>query len=92
MCGFPQEHVEPLVRHFEAAQHAHRARDFEAALDHLKEVQKYAPHHVGARKGIEKLREYVEYGRKAGAPLQMIAYPGDSHACTNPITPALEVE
>ena len=56
-CGFPLEHVEPLVRYFEAAQHAHRVRDFAAALANLKRVQEFAPRHIGARKGIEKIKE-----------------------------------
>ena len=55
-CGFPREHVEPLVRHFEAAQLAHRARDHAAALEHLGRVRQYAPRHAGARKGIEAVR------------------------------------
>lgn len=56
-CGFPLEHVEPLVRYFEAAQHAHRTRDFASALANLKRVQEFAPRHIGARKGIEKIKE-----------------------------------
>lgn len=56
-CGFPLEYVEPLVRYFEAAQHAHRARDFVTALANLKKVQEFAPKHIGARKGIEKIKE-----------------------------------
>ena len=51
----PQEQLaielhEPMVRHFEAAQQAHRARDFAAALAHLHRVQEFAPQHVGTRK------------------------------------------
>ncbi len=56
-CGFPQEWAEPLVRHFEAAQHAHKVRDFAGALEHLRRVQEFAPKHVGARKAIEKVKE-----------------------------------
>jgi len=56
-CGFPLEYVEPLVRYFEAANHAHRSRDFTAALASLRKVQEFAPTHVGARKGIEKIKE-----------------------------------
>lgn len=56
-CGFPLESLEPLVRHFEAAQHAHRSRDHATALDHLHQVQRLAPHHVGARKAIEKVKD-----------------------------------
>ncbi len=56
-CGFLMEHREPLIRHFEAAQHAHKVHDYNAALAHLKRVQQFAPRHVGARKGIEKIKE-----------------------------------
>lgn len=56
-CGFLLEHVEPLVRYFEAAQQAHRARDFTLALANLRKVQEFAPRHIGARKGIEKIKE-----------------------------------
>ena len=59
VCGFPLEHVEPLVRHFEAAQVAHRGRDYPAALEHLKRVQQYAPNHSGARKGVETIRRHL---------------------------------
>ena len=58
-CGFPLEHLEPLVRHFEAAQHAHRAREYPSALEHLKRVQQYAPNHAGARKGSETIRRHL---------------------------------
>ncbi|MDR3634676.1 MAG: hypothetical protein P4L84_12795 [Isosphaeraceae bacterium] len=56
-CGFPAEKREPLVRHFEAAQHAYRAREYLAALEHLQRVQELAPNHVGARKGVTKVQE-----------------------------------
>jgi hypothetical protein len=56
-CGFRLADRDPLVRHFEAAQHAFRARDFETAATHLKRVQDFAPAHVGARKGIEKIQQ-----------------------------------
>ncbi len=59
VCGFPLEHVEPLVRHFEVAQAAHRGRDYPTALEHLKRVQQYAPNHPGARKGIETIRRHM---------------------------------
>ncbi len=58
-CGFPLEHVEPLARHFEGAQRAHRDRDHAAALEHLRRVQQYAPHHAGARKGIDTVRRLL---------------------------------
>jgi hypothetical protein len=63
-CKFPLEHLEPLVRHFEAAQHAHKARRLEEALAHLRRVQDFAPHHVGARKGIEKVGQQLAQVRK----------------------------
>ncbi len=56
-CGFELKNLEPMIRHFEAAQHAHKLRDEVAALDHLARVQEYAPHHVGARRAIEKIKE-----------------------------------
>ena len=59
VCGFPLEHVEPLVRHFEAAQQAHRNRDYSTALEHLRRVQQYAANHVGARKGVETIRRHM---------------------------------
>jgi hypothetical protein len=59
VCGFPLEHLEPLVRHFEAAQVAHRGRDYPAALEHLKRVQQYAPNHVGARKGVDTIHRHL---------------------------------
>jgi hypothetical protein len=58
-CGLRVELREPLVRHFEAAQQAFRVRDYVAALGHLKWVQELAPKHVGARKGVEKIKERV---------------------------------
>ena len=59
VCGFPLEHLEPLVRHFEAAQRAHRARDYLAALEHLRRVREFAPDHAGARKGAETIGRRV---------------------------------
>ncbi len=56
-CGFPLELREPLVLHFEAAQHAFKVRDYEAAKSQLERVQELAPKHVGARKGLEKVHE-----------------------------------
>jgi hypothetical protein len=58
-CGFLLEHLDALVGHFEAAQHAHRARDYPNALEHLCRVQEYSPHHPGARKGIETIRRHL---------------------------------
>jgi hypothetical protein len=70
-CGFPLEFVEPLVRHFEAAQHAHRMRDDAAALGHLERVQHYSPHHVGARKAIEKIKERLADIDRAKSALEL---------------------
>jgi hypothetical protein len=65
-CGFRLADRDPLVHHFEAAQHAFKIRDFEAAAAHLKRVQDFAPAHVGARKGIEKVQaRLVEIERLA---------------------------
>lgn len=70
-CGFPLESLEPLVRHFEAAQHAHRMRDDAAALGHLERVQQYAPHHIGARKAIEKIKERLADIDRARSSLEL---------------------
>ena len=58
-CGFRQEFREPLVRHFEAAQHSHKTRNYLAAAMHLKKAQEFAPNHIGVRKGLEKIKEKV---------------------------------
>lgn len=63
-CRFALEHLEPLVRHFEAAQHAHKLKRYEEALDHLRQVQRYAPHHVGARKGVEIVLHHLDQVRR----------------------------
>jgi hypothetical protein len=59
VCGFPLENLEPLLRHFEAAEQAHRAREYSTALEHLSRVQQLAPSHVAARKGIETIRRHI---------------------------------
>ncbi len=67
-CGFPMALREPLVRHFAAALHAFRSLDLEAARSHLEQVQSYAPHHVGARNGMAKIRQHaadIEYAKIA---------------------------
>ena len=56
-CGFRIELLEPLVWHFEAAQHAFKARDYATSLTHLQRVQELAPKHRGARKGLEMVKE-----------------------------------
>ena len=56
------------MRHFAAAQHAFRSLDLDAARTHLEQVQKYAPHHVGARNGMAKIRQQeadIEYAKMA---------------------------
>ncbi len=63
-CRFPLANRDPLIRHFEAAQHAHKLRRFEVALAHLKRVQEFAPHHVGARKGVEKVLQQIAQVQK----------------------------
>ncbi|WZO96935.1 hypothetical protein EP7_003943 [Isosphaeraceae bacterium EP7] len=55
-CGFPLERREILVQTFEAAQQAFKVRDDDSALESLRRVQELAPGHVGARKGIEKIK------------------------------------
>jgi hypothetical protein len=65
-CGFPLALREPLISHFAAALHAFRSHDLTTAREHLEQVQKYAPHHVGARNGMAKIRQHeadVEYFR-----------------------------
>ena len=71
VCGFPLEHVEPLVRHFEVAQIAHRGRDYATALEHLQRVQQYAPNHAGARKGIETIRRHMAEAEAARAASEL---------------------
>ena len=56
-CGFQLSWYEPFVRHFEAAQHAFKGRDYAQALAHLRRAREFAPDHVGSRKGVEKVRE-----------------------------------
>jgi hypothetical protein len=70
-CKFPLEFREPLVRYFEAAQHAHKTRDYTAALAYLQKVQHFAPHHVGARKGVEKIKEKLAEIDQAKAAFQV---------------------
>lgn len=63
-CRFPIALRDPLIHHFEAAQHAHKLRRLEDALAHLKRVQEFAPRHVGARKGVEKVLQQLAQTRK----------------------------
>lgn len=63
-CGFALEHLEPMVRHFAAAQRAFRLRHLGEAMSHLRLVQTYAPRHVGARNGLEKLQNQIGSIRK----------------------------
>lgn len=69
-CGFRREDREPLVRHFEAAQHAHKTRNYVEALRHLEVVQGYAPRHVGARKGVSTIRETMAEVERARATVE----------------------
>lgn len=66
-CGFRQCDAEPMRFHFEAAQHAFRLRRYREALGHLRQVQRYAPRHVGARKGVEKLQHQIREIRRLRA-------------------------
>jgi hypothetical protein len=70
-CGFPLEYVEPLVRHFEAAQRAHRARDYFAAREHLEQVRRYAPDHPGARKGLDLVRRHESDAESARSACEL---------------------
>ena len=65
VCGFPIEHVEPLQRHFEAAQQAHRDRDYPSAREHLERVRQYAPTHPGAKKGLDTIRRHLQEAEAA---------------------------
>jgi hypothetical protein len=56
VCGFRREDREPLLAHFAAAQQAFKTRQYAAVLDHLRWVQEAIPNHVGARKGIDRVR------------------------------------
>ncbi len=67
-CGLALAVREPLVRHFVAAQHAFRLHDLRTAREHLEQVQKFAPQHVGARNGLAKIRQHeaeIESARAA---------------------------
>lgn len=54
-CGFRIELREPLVLHFQAAEHAYKQRDLDTALAHLKRIQEFAPRHVGTSKAVERV-------------------------------------
>ncbi|WP_337174900.1 hypothetical protein [Paludisphaera sp.] len=56
-CGFRMSLREALVARFAAAQQAFRTHDMATARRHLEEVQRYAPAHVGARNGLERIAE-----------------------------------
>lgn len=70
-CGFRLADLQPMLEHFEAAQHAFRLRRYARAMTHLKIVQRYAPRHIGARKGIEKLQNHVREIRRLRAAYQI---------------------
>ena len=71
VCGFRVEFLDPLIKHFEAAQQAYRNRDYALALGHLKRVQEYAPKHAGARKGMERVKEKVAAMDKSRAAFEI---------------------
>ncbi|QDV36820.1 fibronectin type III domain-containing protein [Tautonia plasticadhaerens] len=56
-CGFRLELREPMLRHFEAARRAHKARDYASALAHLHRIQEFAPDHAGTRKAVERVKQ-----------------------------------
>jgi hypothetical protein len=68
-CGFRQAMVEPLARHFDAAQQAFRTFQLERALEHLERVRELAPNHAEARKAIALVRK-----RQAGIARVQLAY------------------
>ncbi len=49
-CGFRLARLEPVLRHFEAAQQAFRGFDLEAAAEHLEHVLELTPDHAGAER------------------------------------------
>jgi hypothetical protein len=65
-CGFRQSLREPLVRHFEAAQQAFRNFDLEGALEHLAQVQVFAPNLVDLPEFRTALTEVADGLRRAG--------------------------
>ncbi len=71
VCGFRIELRDPLVRHFEAAQHAFRGLDYATAMNHLRRVHELAPNHVGARKGVERIKERVAEIDRARADFEI---------------------
>ncbi len=56
-CGLPIEALEPLVRHFSAAQSAFKRRDLIDSLDHLEAARALAPKHPGVQKGFDMIKE-----------------------------------
>ncbi len=56
-CGFRMALVEPVVRHFDAAQQAFRGFDFDAAAEHLERLLELAPAHARARNGLARVRQ-----------------------------------
>lgn len=56
-CGFLLAHLEPVLQHFEAAQHAFRARDYAGSLAALERVLELAPRHPAARKAADRVRQ-----------------------------------
>ena len=69
-CGFRLELREPMLRHFEAARGAHRARDYASALAHLHRIQEFAPDHPGTRKAVEKVKNRLAAIERARAEVE----------------------
>ena len=69
-CGFRLELREPMLRHFEAAQGAHRARDYASALAHLHRIQEFAPDHPGTRKAVEKVKSRLAQIERARSEVE----------------------
>jgi hypothetical protein len=70
-CGFRIELREPLVYHFEAAQKAFKIRDYPLAFTHLERVREFAPRHVGARKGLEMVKQKTAEIERAQAAFEV---------------------
>lgn len=63
-CGFRMAMREPVLRHFEAAQHAFRGFDFAGAIEHLERLVELAPDHAAARNALARVRQrQAEVGR-----------------------------
>ena len=65
-CGFRLEYREPLVRHFEAAQHAHKTRNYLAAITHLKKRKSTLPTISASARGWKRSRKESPRSRREG--------------------------